>query len=170
MNRKDILLEKKEKLLKEIEKIDAKLSKPKPETIKVINFRGATTSAGERIGNYEVFDVLWELDDQEYEDLMHSNEYTIFSILSDIIENHGTEKLNNLDIVFDLFNLYEVRYFSKEKETFRYPCELNVKFCYKLFDNFVNWIDVGLKVLEVPVNVYERFENVCVASYPLNPN
>ena len=170
MNRKDILLEKKEKLLKEIEKIDAELSKPKPETVKVINFRGATTCAGESIRNYEVFDVLWELDDQEYKDLMDSNEYTIFSIFSEIVKNHDDEELNNLDIVFDLFNLYEVRYFSKEKENFRYMCKLNVRFGDKLFDNFVDWVDVGLKVLEVPVEVYENFENVCVASYPLNSN
>lgn len=170
MNRKDILLEKKEKLLKEIEKIDAELSKPKPETIKVINFRGATTSAGKGISDYEVFDVLWKLDEQEYKDLMDSNEYTIFSIFFRIVENHGTEKLNDLDIVFDLFNLYKVRYFSKDKYSFRYPCELNVRFGYKLFDNFVDWVDVGLKVLEVPVEVYENFENVCVASYSLNSN
>lgn len=168
MNNKE-LLKRKEELLKEIDKIDEELSKPECETVKVIHFRGNTVGCGEEIGNYEMFDVLWRLTDVEYRDLIYYKEKDmnfILCTLSDIIDNHDDIGINKLDIIDDLFNLYRILYFNKEKTIKTYPCELYITFGDELNDS----TDISLKLLEVPIEVYNKFENVCISRKSLDPD
>ena len=71
MNNKEELLKRKEKLTTELNKIKEELDMFDQGTVRVINFRGATVGSGEETGNYEMFDVLWMLSDEEYKDLMN---------------------------------------------------------------------------------------------------
>lgn len=169
MNNKERLLKKKENLLKEIEKIDKELSDFES-AIKVINFRGATIGNGEYSGHYEMFDMLWRLTDKEYEDLMDSDEYTIFDVLGGIIDNHiyyedpPLKRIDDLDIISDLFEC-DVLYFDKEKRNDKYNTELCVRFGYEKYD----FININLQVCTVPMKVYDNFESVCISRYPLIP-
>lgn len=170
MNNKKELLKRKEKLTAELNKIKEELDMFDQETVKVINFRGATVSSGEETGNYEMFDVLWLLSDEEYKDLMNvKNDDDIYEVLNNIIDNHDDGKLDRLNIIDDLFNIYDVLYFDKEKTYNYYTCELYVCFGFKYNDHDIaSWTDVSLKVLNVPVSIYDNFNNVCVSSYPLD--
>lgn len=169
MNTKEELLKRKEELIEELNKIKEELNMFDQETVKVINFRGATVGSGEETGNYEMFDVLWMLSDEEYKDLMNvRSDNEIYEILGCIIDNHDDGKLDRLNIIDDLFGIYDVLYFDKEKTYNYYPCELCVCFGFKYNDHDIaSWNNVSLKVLDVPVNVYDNFNNVCVSSYPL---
>lgn len=170
MNNKEELIKRKEKLTIELNKIKEELDMFDQGTVRVINFRGATVGSGEEIGNYEMFDVLWLLSDEEYKDLMNvKNDDAIYEVLNNIIDNHDDGKLDRLNIIDDLFNIYDVLYFDKEKTYNYYSCELDVRFGFKYNNHDIaSWTEVSLKVLNVPVGVYDNFNNVCVSSYPLD--
>lgn len=168
------LLERKDKLLEEIRKIDGELNKQTyinlNKTVKVINFRGAMIGAGEDIGDYEMFDVLWKLTDKEYNDLINSTKNNIYELLNNIINNHDNNHyLKHLKIINDL-NYYDILYFDKDKTCFCYPCELYVCLGIKYGDEIYDGINISLKLLNVPVEVYNEFKNVCIRRCPLDPD
>lgn len=58
-------------------------------------------------------------------------------------------------------------YILIKKKTMKiYPCELYVRFGKEYYD----FVDISLKLLEVPIEVYNKFENVCISRKPLDPD
>ena len=145
-------------------------------TVKVINFRGAATyEIMDYNYLYEIFDIMWELTDREYNQLSICKQNMIIPILEDIIRDYDYNGVRELTCVQNLLYCKDFGItFNHEKYFYssKYQCDLYVKFGRKSYDTGIidgeylgyklryDHMNVGLKLFEVPVDVYKRFKNV----------
>lgn len=153
-------------------------------TVKVINFRGAATyEIMDYNYLYEIFDIMWKLTDREYNQLSICKQNMIIPILKDIIRDYDYNGVRELTCVQNLLYCKDFGIaFNHEKYFYssKYQCDLYVRFGRKSYDTGIidgkylgyelryDHMNVGLKLLEVPVDVYKRFKNVCDRYSPID--
>lgn len=180
----DKLIQERNQLFDRIIDIDNQIEEIQYRTVKVINFRGAATYEMMDYNYlYEIFDVMLEITDEEYNQLSSCKQNMIIPIFEDIVRNYDYNGIRELTCVQNLLYCKDFGItFNHEKYFYssKYPCDLYVRFGRKSYDTGI--IDgeylgyklkymhsnMGLKLLEVPIEVYNNFRNVCEVYSPID--
>lgn len=155
-------LEEEKKILQNrIEQIDEILNY-KEGTINALHFRGNTIGDGEECGNYELFDKLFVLSDGDLQVFLDSDKDNIMDVLWDTIKND--QELSHSNLIDEMYSIYDVDYFDKEKTDKYFPCSLYATFGHDMY----NHVDITMKILELPLSVYSEHKDIYIHVEPID--
>lgn len=141
--------------------------------VKVLNVRAGTLGSGESNGDMEIFDKLYILSDENYNQLVTLKESIkqdkIVEFICDIVDSYKDEDWINCSCVETMVNCYDNLYIMEEKDALEqcsvnYECHLRVSLFY--IDEY--FMDV--QVLYIPTDVYTKHKQIYVYTYPINRN
>ena len=134
----DKLTYERDQLFKQLINLDFEISKLEQKAVKVINFRGASTyEIMDYNYLYEIFNVMWELTDKDYNQLSACKQNMIIPIFEDIVRNYDYNGIRELTCVQNLLYCKDFGItFNHEKYFYssKYPCDLYVRFGRKSYD------------------------------------